>query len=168
VYIPRTFQESLLPTRLLVVDDLASWHCSCCRWWENRESQLPTYRIYWKRISRTCFSYGLPTTSLWVGLLWRSRPGMRRRKVNVTGLKGANTNGRPSWSWVGWEGMLDLNFWDCFDWNGIRQLDCSTIEHPFAKPISVITEACRATVSIRYMSELRVCGIHLLSRQPRG
>jgi hypothetical protein len=36
------------------------------------------------------FFYNLPMKSLWVGLLWRSQQGLRRRKVTRPGAEGAH------------------------------------------------------------------------------
>jgi hypothetical protein len=145
----RTFQESLLSTKLLVLDEYASWHCSCCRVQENMESNeedaCPTLRIgigptskqklkefataepytAWgfvveryntRRLTydqdvlpaiagissvmeaflEDTFFYGLSMKSLWVGLLWNSQQGLRRRKATIPGAGGAHIDSLPS------------------------------------------------------------------------
>jgi hypothetical protein len=82
------------------------------------------------------FYYGLPATHCALAY-YGVRSEVRRRKVMTLGTKGVESNGLPSWSWVGWEGKLALNAWALFSLDEYRQL-----------PTEIITEACMAKESV--------------------
>ncbi|KAF2470656.1 HET-domain-containing protein [Lindgomyces ingoldianus] len=54
------------------------------------------------------FLYGLPAQFFDLTLLWQPLCLLKRRKVD---LDSGNGDVLPSWSWMGWKGHLDLNFW---------------------------------------------------------
>jgi hypothetical protein len=51
------------------------------------------------------FLQGLPELYFDLALLWQPDGALRRRKPNDSSIS------IPSWSWVGWEGSLDLDMW---------------------------------------------------------
>ncbi|KAJ9640275.1 hypothetical protein H2199_005814, partial [Coniosporium tulheliwenetii] len=58
------------------------------------------------------FHYGLPEMFFDIALLWQPKGAIKRREAD-------SQSGRvrlfgPSWSWVGWEGNLDLENWTTF------------------------------------------------------
>ena len=52
------------------------------------------------------FIQGLPELCFDIALLWQPDRPLRRRVAKQT-----SHSGIPSWSWVGWEGELDHNYW---------------------------------------------------------
>ncbi|ORY18829.1 heterokaryon incompatibility protein-domain-containing protein [Clohesyomyces aquaticus] len=54
------------------------------------------------------FLFGIPAQFLDVALLWQPLSILKRRKMHSTCKKQAAL---PSWSWLGWQGELDLNLW---------------------------------------------------------
>ncbi|PQE16156.1 heterokaryon incompatibility protein [Rutstroemia sp. NJR-2017a BVV2] len=53
------------------------------------------------------FTQGLPEFQFDTALLWQPNNPMKRRKTQWN-----NQRYLPSWSWVGWEGDLDLDLWE--------------------------------------------------------
>ena len=60
--------------------------------------------------------FGLPEMFFDGCLLWRPDGTVQRRRQEVTAVDGTATSEDidkfPSWSWVGWEGSIDVRLWD--------------------------------------------------------
>lgn len=79
------------------------------------------------------FFFGIPEEHMYVGLLWRCAKPVRRR---VAVVQESGENSLPSWSWVGWEGPLDLALWSHTDVDRLLPENAKAITTPTQIPDS--------------------------------
>jgi hypothetical protein len=87
--------------------------------------------------------FGTPETYLYLGLLWKSRKHLRRRKAYEKGI-----NRLPGWSWVGWQGPLDLELWNDFERDRLCPQNTNILTFPITIPST--PEVTRDPVSIPF------------------
>ena len=60
------------------------------------------------------FHYGLPVMYFDIALLWQPKSELHRRttQTQAADVPMLNQQRVPSWSWVGWQGELNLTLWN--------------------------------------------------------
>ncbi|KAF7877091.1 uncharacterized protein EAF02_008311 [Botrytis sinoallii] len=113
-----TFQEHSLSKRKIIFKNKElHWLCQCSVWHEEMipDDALPAISGLLSVLSRTFtggFLYGIPEMFFERGLGWSplwNHSNIRRPKFSERfGKDRPSRAGLPSWSWVGWHGLIDI------------------------------------------------------------
>lgn len=130
-----TFQEGMLSKRLLIFgDDVVNESCQLSNWQEDVMAEPEAFAGIEEILSKTFpggFCYGLPEFYFDSCLLWRSTDALSRRSTD----HGDSFYHAPSWSWLGWEGCIDLRFSCAFEW--LREISVVGGSYPYSQTFEI-------------------------------